>query len=1010
MYYKEDEIIERLNSVSLFSGLTAEDMELLSGNTTTRKLSLGEELYQEGDEQNTFISVISGSLRLKKKIDDRLRSIGKLNEGDYTGEMSFVKAARWDYSISSADETLVFEVNARMPEMAPIAEKLKRSIASSELKKVLTSIVAVKKIDETWLNELSESVWVSRYEEGEAIFSQDEMNNSLYYVVSGSFEIYRNMVEGKFLVGLAQKGDFAGEYGAISDRKQGYEALAKTASTVLEIPHRYVEEIFALNGALRDAFLDKINSYENEERRQRELTSHNSSENEDEFPSFDEGKKIKKFPWLRQHDEMDCGAACLTMVSKYYGHKLSMGMVREMANVSVAGASMAAVCKAGENLGYRARGLKLTYPSLKDVNLPAILHWQGYHWIVLFKISREFVWVADPAIGIRKITHSEFRKSWTGYAIELEPTERLNELKPAKNPIFRYINYLKPMKMFLIEVFIGALILNVLGLASPLFIQSILDNVIVYKNTSLLNMMLMGMVLVAFFSTLTSSAQQFIIATISAKLDLRMLAEFFKYTLSLPMSYFYNRKLGDTITRFGENSKIRAILTDASISTVLNVIMLIIYLQMMFLYSVTLSLVVLAFIPFFIALTFVFTPIFKRISNEQFMVSSDQSSYLIEAIHGIETIKANGTEWNVRNRWEESFLKSVNLSFKSQKLGLVSGVISQTLNTASTVAILWVGSNQVINGSMSIGQLMAFNALIGSVMGPIMSIVGLWDNYQSVSVAMDRLNDVFECEPEEKPPVAGVEVKHEMAHCEGRIEFKDLQFRYGSEDSPLVLKSINLKVEPGQVVAFVGKSGCGKSTLIKTIPGFIMPTGGSLMIDGVDIKNINLLSLRRNIGMVLQESFLFSGTVMENIALGDINPDEKRVREAAEMAAAHEFIMQLPAGYKTIVGERGLAVSGGQKQRICIARSLYRNPKIFIFDEATSALDAESEKRIQENLNNILVNRTAFIIAHRLSTVRNADIICFLGDGLVLEKGTHDELIKQRGFYYAMAKDQLGAE
>jgi ATP-binding cassette subfamily B protein len=1009
MYYKEDAVLEKLNSVALFSTLSDEELELISKNTATRKLTLGEELYKEGDQLCSLISVIEGSLRLKKKIDDKIKSVGKLNPGDYAGEMSFIEISKWDFSISSADETLVFEVDTRNPELAPVAEKLRCSIAYSKLQKILSNIVAAKKINPDWLKLLTENVWINRYEAGETIFKQDEVNNSLYYVLNGSVEIYRNMIDGRFLVGIAQQDDLLGEYGAISGRKQGYEAIVKNASTIIEIPYNFVEEIFSLNGALKDSFIERITVYENEEKRQRELNSH-KSQNEDEYPAFDEGNKIKKFPWLRQHDEMDCGAACLTMISKFYGHQLSMGMVREMANVSVSGASMAAVCKAGENLGYRTRGLKLTYPSLKEVSLPAILHWQGYHWIVLFKISKEFVWVADPAIGIRQIPHAEFKKSWTGYAIELEPTERLNELKPAKNPIFRYINYLKPMKMFLIEVFIGALILNVLGLASPLFIQSILDNVIVYKNTSLLNMMLMGMVLVAFFSTLTSSAQQFIIATISAKLDLRMLAEFFKYVLSLPMSYFYNRKLGDTITRFGENSKIRAILTDASISTVLNVIMLVVYLQMMFLYSVTLSLVVLAFIPFFIALTFVFTPIFKRISNEQFIVSSDQSSYLIEAIHGIETIKANGTEWNGRNRWEESFLKSVNLSFKSQKLGLVSGVVSQTLNTASTVAILWVGSNQVINGSMSIGQLMAFNALIGSVMGPIMSIVGLWDNYQSVSVAMDRLNDVFECEPEEKPPVSGGEVKNEMTHCEGRIEFNNLQFRYGSEDSPLVLKSINLKIEPGQVVAFVGKSGCGKSTLIKTIPGFIMPTGGSLLIDGVDIKNINLLSLRRNIGMVLQESFLFSGTVMDNIALGDINPDEKRVREAAEMAAAHEFIMQLPAGYKTIVGERGLAVSGGQKQRICIARALYRNPKIFIFDEATSALDAESERRIQENLNKILVNRTAFIIAHRLSTVRNADIICFLGDGVVLEKGNHEELIQKRGFYYAMAKDQLGVE
>jgi ATP-binding cassette subfamily B protein len=1008
MEFKEDRLLTVINGINIFSGLPDEDKSLLSKKLSVKNIQLGHSVVKEGEDINEFLYVYSGSLRKKKQLNGTVYSIGKVLNGEYSGEVSLIAPSKWEYSLNAMDESIVLGISVSDPGLKRIFKSIENKVIFEQLKARLKNIVNNKNADDAWLNNLTANTFITNYKPGETIFSQDEANTSLYLVHSGKVEIIRSVIEGRFTVGFASKDEFIGEYGALSGRRQGYDAIAFDDTTVIEIPNAFAAAIFDLNSELRDHFIKNIESYEAEEKRLRIAKEHDDKTIE--FPEFDEGEKIKKFPWHHQHDEMDCGAACLTMITKFYGYNVSEGLVRELANVSVSGASMGAVCKAGENLGYRTRALKLTYPSLRNLRLPAIVHWQGYHWIVLFRISKDFVWVSDPAIGIRKLSHEEFKKSWTGYAIELEPTLQLEEIKPAQNPIFRYLRYLAPMKFFLFEIFLAALVLNVLGLASPLFIQAIIDNVIVYKDVSLLNMMLMGMVIVAIFSTAMGGVQQLIIALITAKLDLRMLAEFFKYVLSLPMRYFYTHKIGDTITRFGENSKIRAILTDASISTVLNIIMIVLYLTMMFLYNMTLTLVVLAFIPLFIGMTLVFTPVFKKISNEQFLISADQSSYMIEAISGIETIKANGTEWSVRNKWEEIFLKAVNLGFKSQRIGLFSGILSQTINTASTVAILWVGANQVIEGRLTVGELMAFNALIGSVMGPIMSIISLWERYQSVVVAMDRLNDVYEIEPEEPAPTPGKKPKIELPRCEGGVELRNLQFRYGSEDSPLVLRDINLEIKPGQRIAFVGQSGCGKSTLIKMIPGFIMPTGGSILIDGVDTKSVSLTSLRRSIGMVLQESFLFSGSVTENIALGDENPDMNRVYKAADMAAAHEFIVNFPKGYDTVIGEKGMAVSGGQKQRICIARALYRDPKILIFDEATSALDAESEKRITENLSTILSGRTSFTIAHRLSTVRNADVICYLGNGVILEKGTHDELVKQRGLYYQLAHDQLGIE
>jgi ATP-binding cassette subfamily B protein len=309
---------------------------------------------------------------------------------------------------------------------------------------------------------------------------------------------------------------------------------------------------------------------------------------------------------------------------------------------------------------------------------------------------------------------------------------------------------------------------------------------------------------------------------------------------------------------------------------------------------------------------------------------------------------------------------------------------------------------------MSMGEFMGFNAIVGSVMGPIMGLVGLYDQFQTVTTSMERLNDVLELKPEEEPMGSLDKPKVFVNKCKGDVSFRDVCFRYGSEDSPLVINNLNLDIKSGQMIAFVGKSGCGKSTLIKMFAGFNVPTSGSLMIDGVDIKNIDIMSLRRNIGWVLQDSFLFSGSVADNIALGDTEPDMDKVMKAADMAAAHEFIKDFPMAYKTMIGEKGMAVSGGQRQRICIARALYRDPQILLMDEATSSLDAQSEKRIQENLDKILVGRTAIIIAHRLSTVRNADMICYLDQGHIVEKGTHDELIKLRGLYYGMASEQLG--
>jgi ATP-binding cassette subfamily B protein len=862
---------------------------------------------------------------------------------------------------------------------------------------------------EEWFEAFVSGLIVLSFDKGDIVFSENEEDTGLYFVLKGCVEFERQRIKGVFYSGSARKDEYIGEAGATGQTAQSYTARCAEDCLIVRLPPDLAVSFLSINKGIRETLLANIAEYDAEQKRQENLKKIDESESlGDEDLILAKGHRL--FPYLRQHDETDCGAACLTMVSRFYKLRLSMGQVREMANVSVEGASMTAVCRAAENLGYRARGLKATFKSLSELTFPLIVHWQGFHYIVLYRIDKKFVYLADPAIGLRKLSHEEFKMNWTGFAIELVPTEKLRQIEPAKSPMLKFMAYLTPHKLLLSEIFMASVIVSVLGIAQPLFLQAIVDNVIVYQDKSLLNLMLFGMIMIAFFSTLTGALSTFIAAHVTAKLDLRMIAEFYKHVLSLPMKFFYSRKIGDITTRFDENSQIRAILTGSIVSTALNIIMLVVYTSMIFVYSVPLSLVVVAYLPFFIGVTLFFAPPINRIGNEIFAANAEQSSMVIESIQGIETIKANGIEWDVRTKWEERFLEMVNTTFRLAKLNLFSGAISTVFSTLAGVTILWLGANLVIAGKMSLGELMAFNSLIGSVLGPLMGLVSLYYTYQAFETSIERVNDVLDIEPEEKAVTLRTKDKVSLTKCEGSLEFIDITFRYGAEDSPLVLNGINARVESGKKIAIVGKSGSGKTTFIKLIPAFIRPSMGSILVDGIDINMIDLYSLRRNTGIVLQESFLFNATIAENIALGYKNPDEKDIIHAAKMAAADEFITCLPHGYNTLIGARGLSLSGGQKQRVCIARALFRNPKILIFDEATSALDAESERRIQESLDHILTGRTAFIIAHRLSTVRNADEIWYLENGVIVEKGNHNELMEKKGYYWSMASKQLGVD
>ena len=550
-------------------------------------------------------------------------------------------------------------------------------------------------------------------------------------------------------------------------------------------------------------------------------------------------------------------------------------------------------------------------------------------------------------------------------------------------------------------------VIQMLGIVPPLIIQNILDGVIVHQNVNLLHLLIGGLIISNVFTQLTATIRAALANFLVRKLDFTMMSQFFRHTLSLPYSFFAKRKTGDIFARFQENQTIRAFLTESTITTVLNLLMIFIYFTVLFLYNVRLTLLLIVFVIPILALTVLVTPKVKRFAREVFSTTTDAKSYLMEALGGAETVKGMGIERPVRLKWESKYAKALEVQYRAQSFNIVVGLAGQLLNAATTIAILWAGANLVLTRELTIGQLIAFNALMGSVLAPLMGLVGLWSLLNDASVAMERLGDVLDLEPEQRPEELASRVA--IPELRGEIRFDGVYFRYGGSETPYVLENVSVDIKPGELVAIVGRSGSGKTTLAKLLVGFYPPTEGRLTIDGYDIGVVDKEYYRAQVGYVMQTNLLFSGTIAENIAGGSEEPDRRRIEDAAKKADAHGFISKLPLGYQQVVGERGIGLSGGQIQRLCIARALYREPRLLVFDEATSALDSQSESNIIANLNDILKGRTAVVIAHRLSTIMRADKILVLYEGKIAEQGRHEELVARRGMYYELVQKQLNA-
>jgi ATP-binding cassette subfamily B protein len=545
--------------------------------------------------------------------------------------------------------------------------------------------------------------------------------------------------------------------------------------------------------------------------------------------------------------------------------------------------------------------------------------------------------------------------------------------------------------------------MQLFGLITPLFTQIILDKVVVQKSLITLHVFALGLLLFSVWRIGLSGIRQYLLDYFANRLDLTLISGFISHTLTLPLKFFESRHVGDILTRVQENQKIQRFLTRQAVTAWLDASMAVVYLGLMAYYNWHLTLLVLALIPPIVILTVVASPFLRGVSREIFNEEAGQNSSLVEMMNGVATVKAAAAERELRWRWEDRLTSTINARFRGQKLANGLQVTGGLINTLGSTALLWYGATLVIQDQLTIGQFVAFNMLIGNVINPVLALVNLWDELQEVMVSVERLNDVFLAQPEESPQNPLLV----LPPLRGEVQLENVTFRYNQEQERNTLQNISFQVRAGETVAIVGRSGSGKSTLVSLLQGLYHPTSGRICVDGHDVRHASPQSLRSQLGVVPQECFLFSGTILENITLYAGEFTLEQVVEVAKLAEAHAFIQDLPLGYNTKVGERGANLSGGQRQRIAIARALLGDPRIMILDEATSSLDTDSERRFQQNLARISRDRTTFIIAHRLSTVRHADCILVLDRGILVERGTHDELIALQGLYYHLAQQQL---
>ncbi|MBF2077824.1 MAG: peptidase domain-containing ABC transporter [Synechococcales cyanobacterium T60_A2020_003] len=726
-------------------------------------------------------------------------------------------------------------------------------------------------------------------------------------------------------------------------------------------------------------------------------------------------KSLSQYPFVRGRGEIPETIACFQMLGRYLHIPFRRDVIeRALRNQlqRTGGLSLDLLGSVAEFMGLHAQLVSIPVTSLGRLEAPAIIQWKG-KYCLLYDIDERDVVIAVPDQGVQRIKTEKVSSTW-GTPVEAQEGVPAGErgdvlmlTKTKQTPEKRFgLDWFLPSlvkyKRVLIEVFIASFFVQLFALANPLMIQIIIDKVIVQNSTDTLQVLGIFLLVLAIFEAVLSSLRTYLFVDTTNRIDMALGSQIIDHLLRLPLRYFEKRPVGELSTRINELENIRQFLTGTALTVVLDAVFSVIYIVVMFVYSWLLTIVSLAIVPLFVGLAVVASPLIRQQLRVKAERNAETQSHLVEVISGIQTVKAQNMELRARWQWQERYARYISAGFKTVLTSTTAGSASNFLNKLSALLVLWVGAYLVLKGQLTLGQLIAFRIISGYVTSPLLRLAQLWQSFQEVGLSIERLSDIVDTQPE-ADELDRLNIP--MPPIQGDVKFDEVFFRF-AKTGPYQLNGISVEFERGSFVGIVGLSGSGKSTMMKLLPRLYDLESGRILIDGYDISKVELYSLRQQVGIVPQDTLLFDGTVQDNIALTCPNATAEEIIEAARIAAAHDFVMGLPQGYNTRVGERGSALSGGQRQRIAIARTVLQNPRILILDEATSALDYDSERQVCLNLAEKFRDRTVFFITHRLSTIKNADVILMMDKGHVVEQGTHDDLMALRGRYYCLYQQQ----
>ncbi|MGL5939020.1 MAG: peptidase domain-containing ABC transporter [Waterburya sp.] len=710
----------------------------------------------------------------------------------------------------------------------------------------------------------------------------------------------------------------------------------------------------------------------------------------------------KNYPFVAGKTTLEVGVACFQMLSKYFGMPFRKEVIKRVLTEQLErtpNLSLPLCGAVSELMGLNPQLINIPAQAITRLEGPCLILWQE-SLAIIYELTETELVIAVPELGVRRYKPEDFISTWGegGEVLLLKKTKETPEQRFGLN---WFLPALKKYKRVLIEVFVASFFVQLFQLANPLMIQVIIDKVISQNSPDTLGWLIGFLIVLNIFEALLTTLRTYLFVDTTNRIDLNLGSEIIDHLFRLPLRYFEKRPVGEISTRINELEQIRQFLTGTALTVVLDCIFSVIYVVVMFIYSPLLSAVTLAIIPIFIALTLMFSPTIRRQLRTKAERNAEAQSYLVEVLTGIQTVKAQNIELRSRWKWQEYYGRYISTGFQTVITSTLAKSASDFLNKLSRVITIGLGAYLVLDGQLTLGGLIAFRIIAGYVTSPVMRLATLWQNFQETALSLERLADIVDHPEEGETDRNNIP----MPAIKGRVKYDNLSFRF-KNTGPLQLKNITAEFEPGTFVAVVGESGAGKSTITKLLSRLYEPEGGRILVDGYDINRVELYSLRRQIGVVPQETLLFEGSILDNIALTNPDATTEEIIAAAQIAAAHDFIMTLPNGYNTRVGERGSSLSGGQRQRIAIARTILQTPAMMVLDEATSALDFATEQEVSRNLKEALKGRTVFFITHRLGTIKNADTIVMMDAGSIVERGTHEELMALKGRYCYLYQQQ----